>query len=323
MWRRFGAQFIDQYVLYNNLSLFGQPIYRSRRYPLFYGRVYMTAFLPWSPILVARLIDLLQRRTRIRELSFGEFVLTAWVLIVIGFFSLSWFKLDTYIFPAAPAVCLLAAHAWQRARDDASERSWVRASLVVIPIALAAGGIGVWIFLFKLNLPIPTYAAILPLSLVVGGAAMSVQALRSGWRPPALGLALIIPLICAYATVVAAGFPVIDQTRPTPEIARWLTKVAPGSTAPLALYKLSRWQASLRFYSGRQVTTIETPEDLQLFLTEHPSASVVLSERERDHLRDTGIALTIVYRRNAVLGTEGRGLRRQRWGRVVVANPAF
>ncbi len=41
--------------------------------------------------------------------SFGEFALCAWVITVIGFFSLSWFKLDTYIFPAAPAICLLAA----------------------------------------------------------------------------------------------------------------------------------------------------------------------------------------------------------------------
>jgi 4-amino-4-deoxy-L-arabinose transferase-like glycosyltransferase len=323
MWRRFGAQFIDQYILYNNLSLFGQPLYRTRRYPLFYGRVYMTAFLPWSPILLARLIDLARNRTRIRELSFGEFVLTAWVVTVIGFFSLSWFKLDTYIFPAAPAVCLLAAHAWQRARDDGPERSWVRASLFVIPMTLAAGGIGIWIFLFRLNLPIPTYAVILPLSLIAGGLALSVQVLRSGWRPPALGLALIVPLLFAYGTVVAAGFPVIDQTRPTPQIARWLTEVAPGANAPLALYKLSRWEASLRFYSGRVVAKIETPEDLRLFLEDHPFASVVLTERDRERLAELGIELKIVYRRNAVLGTEGRGLRRQRWGGVVVANPIF
>ena len=64
---------------------------------------------------------MIRSRTRIRELAFGEFVLTAWVLTVVGFFSLSWFKLDTYIFPAAPAVCLLAANAWQRARDDPAQ----------------------------------------------------------------------------------------------------------------------------------------------------------------------------------------------------------
>ena len=254
MWYKFGPQFIDQYVLYNNISLFGRPLYRTSRYPLFYGRVFITAFLPWSPILLARIADIVRTRTRIRDLEFGEFVLGAWVITVIGFFSLSWFKLDTYIFPSAPAVCLLAANAWQRARANESERSWVRGSLVLIPILLALGGVGVWIFLFRLNLPIPTYAVILPLSLIAGGTALTVQMARSRWRPPAVGLALIVPLICVYGTIVAAGFPVIDQTRPTPQIARWLTDTSPGSTEPLALYRLERWKASLRFHRRSPAT---------------------------------------------------------------------
>ena len=311
MWYRFGPRFVDQYVLYNNLSLFGRPLYRANRYPFFYGRVFLTGFLPWSPILLARIVDIVRSRTPIRSLHFGEFALCAWVVTVIGFFSLSWFKLDTYIFPAAPAMCLLAAHAWQQAAEGGPETSCVRGSLL--------GGIGVWIFLFRLNLPIPSYAVILPLSLIVGGTALSVQLVRSGWKPPAFGLALIVPLICAYATVVAAGFPVIDQARPTPEIARWLTHSEPRSKEPLALYRLERWKASLRFYSGRTVVTVENPEDLQRFLDAHPEASVVLSERESYNLAIAGVPLVTTYKRSAVLGTEGRGLRRQRWGSVLVA----
>jgi 4-amino-4-deoxy-L-arabinose transferase-like glycosyltransferase len=319
MWYRFGPQFIDQYVLYNNLSLFGQPLYRSNRYPLFYGRVFMTAFLPWSPILLARLIDIVRSRTSIREIPFGEFVLGAWVLTVLGFFSLSWFKLDSYIFPAAPAVCLLAAHAWQQSRDSGPERSCVRGSLILISTVLALGGVGVWVFLFRLNLPIPSYAVILPVALISGGTALTVQLLRARWRPPAFGLALIVPLVCAYATVVAAGFPVIDQTRPTPEIARWLTRTEPDSKDPVALYRLERWKASLRFYSGRPVVTVETLDELRRFLDLHPEARVVLTELEMYRLAEAGIPLTVTYRRSAVVGTEGRGLRRQRWGAVLVA----
>ena len=43
MWHASATRFIDQYVLYNNLSLFGRPLYRTSRYPLFYGRVFLTA----------------------------------------------------------------------------------------------------------------------------------------------------------------------------------------------------------------------------------------------------------------------------------------
>ena len=151
---------------------------------------------------------------------------------------------------------------------------------------------------------------------------MTVQIARSGWRPPVFGLALIAPLVCAYGTIVAAGFPVIDQTRPTPSIARWMTQTSPGSTEPIALYRLSRWKASLRFYSGRKVATVENVEELQRFLGEHPAASVVLVERDSRRLAEAGIVLTTVYKREAVLGTEGRGLRRQQWGPVVVATLA-
>jgi len=319
MWQRFGDRFIDQYVLYNNLSLFGRPLYRTSRYPLFYGRVFLTAFLPWSPIVLARLVDIVRSRTAIRSLSLGEFVLTAWTLTIIGFFSLSWFKLDTYIFPAAPAVCLLAANAWRRCSDDPQGNPTVRALLVALPIALAAAGVGVWIFLFRLNLPIPSYAIVLPVSLIAGGLALTFQTARAGWRPPAFGLWLIVPLVCAYGTVVAAGLPVIDQTRPTPQIARWMTQTAPDSTAPIALYKLERWKSSLRFYSGHVVTTVENPEDLTRFLDSHPDAWIVLTEREASRLAERGLTLTTLFERNAVLGTEGRGLRRQRWGNVLVA----
>jgi 4-amino-4-deoxy-L-arabinose transferase-like glycosyltransferase len=319
MWYRFGPRFIEQYVFYNNLSLFGSPLYRRSRYPFFYGRVFLTGFLPWSPILLARIVDIVRSRAPIRDLHFGEFMLYAWVVTVIGFFSLSWFKLDTYIFPAAPAMCLLSAQAWQRAKDSPSNESWVRGSLLLICGVLVLGGIGVWIFLFQLNLPIPSYAVIFPMSLIIGGTALGVQLLRSGWRPPAFGLVLVAPLICAYGTVAAAGFPVIDQTRPTPEIARWLTHAEPESKEPLALYQLERWKASLRFYSGRPVFTIENPDDLRSFLDVHPAASVVLSERDASKLAAAGVPLTPTYKRSAVLGTEGRGLRRQRWGSVLVA----
>jgi hypothetical protein len=112
---------------------------------------------------------------------------------------------------------------------------------------------------------------------------------------------------------------VIDQARPTPEIARWLTHSEPRSKEPLALYRLERWKASLRFYSGRTVVTVENPEDLKRFLDAHPEGSVVLSERESRKLAIAGVPLVTTYKRSAVLGTEGRGLRRQRWGSVLVA----
>ena len=112
-------------------------------------------------------------------------------------------------------MCLLAANAWRRSSDDPRGNPTVRAVLVALPIALAVAGVGVWIFLFRLNLPIPNYAVLLPLSLIAGGVASTLQTARAGWRPPAFGLWLIVPLVCAYGTVAAAGRGTSCPTRGT------------------------------------------------------------------------------------------------------------
>ncbi len=319
MWHRFGDAFVDQYVFYNNLSLFGSPLYRSRRYPFFYVRVFLTAFLPWSPILLARAVDLVRSRTPLRGLAVGEVVLGAWVITVVGFFSASWFKLDTYIYPAAPAVCLLASHAWEQARSSEAGHSWVRRSLVLIPLLIAAAAAVLWIVMFRLNLPLPGSAILLPLSLMAGGVLFATQVLRAGWRPPAFGLTFIVPLVCAYATVTGIGLPVIAQIRPTPQIGRWFAReIRPEE--PIVIYKLSRWKASLRYYSGQRVVPIETEPELVDYLREHPEAYIVMPGREAALLTRAGLPLRIALGRRAVMGTVGHGLRRQRWGAVVVAS---
>jgi 4-amino-4-deoxy-L-arabinose transferase-like glycosyltransferase len=326
MWYRFGQTFVDLYILTNNLSLFGQPLYRRHRYPFFYGRVLLTAFLPWSLLLIGRAVDLVRQRTRPRDITAGEFLLWSWFLAVVIFFSLSWFKLDTYIFPAAPAMCLLASHGWERARERGQGDAWhaglgVRVGFGAVAVTFIAAGVMIGLFLFRLGLPVPRTAVLLPIMLIVGGTAFMFRLWRGGWRPPSLGPALIASLICAYGTVVALGFPILQRTRPTMDIARWVVSAtAPGE--PLAVYRLGRWQASLRFYAGRPVTVLNDADDLQRFFDQHHAAQVVVTQRDFDLLQIAGLPLQIVYKRQAVVGTEGQGFRRQRWGGVLVVTRA-
>ena len=44
-------------------------------------------------------------------------LLWAWTAVIVAFFTLSTFKLDHYVFPAAPALCLLCARAWGDVRE--------------------------------------------------------------------------------------------------------------------------------------------------------------------------------------------------------------
>jgi 4-amino-4-deoxy-L-arabinose transferase-like glycosyltransferase len=103
-------QFVREYLLAGNLWYFTRPAVFSTRTSdgWFYVRTYLGAGFPWRLLACAAGIDALWSR---RSLSVAEQSLWLWVVVVIGFFSLAGFKLDTYIFPAIPATGLIAAFA--------------------------------------------------------------------------------------------------------------------------------------------------------------------------------------------------------------------
>src|SRR5437868_7012530 len=140
MYLHFGADFVAGYLLAGNLFYFTQPaIFSSRGIShTFYARAFIGAFFPWSVVAVGRGLDALRRGTRAGGL---DATLWIWVAVVVGFFSLARFKLDHYIFPAAPACCILAARAWAEAtRDDEGRLRFTRASVLLVGAAMIVGG---------------------------------------------------------------------------------------------------------------------------------------------------------------------------------------
>jgi len=91
-----------------------------------------------------RLVDDLRRVARKERLDNVEVLLWAWLVVVIGFFSLSAFKLDHYVFPAAPAACLLCARALSSLGGGprTAEQAWSRIGLLLVGPVLAAIGVG-------------------------------------------------------------------------------------------------------------------------------------------------------------------------------------
>ena len=56
------------------------------------------------------------------------------------------------------------------------------------------------------------------------------------------------------------------------------------------------------------------------FVTAHVPAYVVMRRKDLERFQAAGAPLHEVMRRRAVMGTSGHGLRRQRWGYLVVAS---
>ncbi|HTM23579.1 MAG TPA: glycosyltransferase family 39 protein [Vicinamibacterales bacterium] len=318
---KFGRVFLEGYALAGNLWYFTQPPVFSRRAisHTYYARAFVGAFFPWSGLVIGRGIDVLRRRAPAPAWSVDEKLLWLWALTVFGFFSIARFKLDHYVFPAAPACCLIAAHAWHEAACGVRGTAATRISVLAIAGLLIVGGSFGSVYLFDLGLELPGIAIALPLALLSGGIALMAASARRDWRVPRTALMPVLALLAAYLVTVGVGYPVLEYTRPTALVGRRLHWLAPAD-APVALYSLERWRASLRYYLGRPIVSIDTREDLTAFLARERPAFVVLRRHEYLALRAAGFPLHELIRRPAVVGTTGTGLRRQRWGYIVVAS---
>jgi 4-amino-4-deoxy-L-arabinose transferase-like glycosyltransferase len=317
---RFGSAFVQKYLLAGNLWYFTQPEMFSRRAisHTFYARVFASAFFPWSAVVLGRAVDAIrQARAGIRA-SADEKLLWLWTLVVIGFFSAARFKLDHYIFPAAPTCCLLAAYAWHRAVQEPDTTRWTRWSILIVAGILIVGGSFSSVYLFKLGLDLPPVAVLLPISLAVGGIVLMTQSALCAWQTPRNATALAVTLLAAFLVVTSVGYPVLEQTRPTALIARRLRHLT-GGNSPTGLYRLERWRASLRYYLDRPIEPLENPEEVRRFISQPDPVYIVLLRREFDALSREGVPIHLVMQQRAVVGTSGTGLRRQRWGFLVVA----
>ncbi len=315
---RFGSDFVQGYLLAGNLFYFTQPVEFSSRVisHTFYARAFAGAFFPWSVIVMGRGIDGVRRR--VRSLDTTEALLWTWVFVVIGFFSLARFKLDHYIFPAAPACCLIAAKAWRDAAADETA-SWTATRIAVLAIAalLVAGGSFASVYLWKLDLQLPAVAIVLPLALVAGGSTVLFQSARLHWRVPRSATPLVTMLLVSYATVVVVGFPAMEQMRPTARVAEQLRYETAGD-APIALYRLERWRGSLRYYLKRPIQRLETAEEARAFFSQPRTVYAIMLRRDYLALREQQVPVHPMIAHRAVVGTTGHGLRKQHWGYLVV-----
>src|SRR5438105_5298340 len=163
MYVRFGQAFIAGYVLDENVRLFVASRFANQPGFWFYFQILATGLLPWTGLLVGRLIDDLRCVWRGERVDHVETMLWAWTLAIVGFFTASTFKLDHYVFPAAPALCVLCARAFVdcRAQGQGIQCRGARVGLLLVGPVLVAAGLGRGYFLIA-ELDLPRFAIGVP-----------------------------------------------------------------------------------------------------------------------------------------------------------------
>src|SRR5262245_28973384 len=230
MWWRFGDRLVDGYFVQENLWLYVGRRFASTTSHLFYLRVAVVGLLPWTPLLLGRVVDIVRRS----PCPASERLLWAGSIGVVGFFSFSRFRFDHYIYPAAPALCLLAAREWTRLRGVSSISRHLGSAIgaALVPIMMVAAGLALGILILRVPLDLDPIVSLAPLAFIASGAFLCAQLWRSGLRPPFPGL-LAIAILIAYALVLVVALPVFEEAKPVKHLAREIAAraVEPNSVA--------------------------------------------------------------------------------------------
>jgi 4-amino-4-deoxy-L-arabinose transferase-like glycosyltransferase len=314
---RFRDAFIAGYLFDENIHLFATDRFRptASNSVWFYFRVLGAGLLPWTALLIGRACDDLRAAVR-RDGSLDavDVLLWSWTCAVVGFFTVSRFKLDHYVFPVAPALCLTCARAWvalrQQPRDPriAGARIGLR---LIGPLMLAAAIAGGYMIVARTELP--PAAWLVPATMGLAGAAVIAGSSLRGGRPPRVPWIVLGAMTIIYGGLVFWALPALEQQKVVPDVARWVAKRATGNDR-VASYRLNRWSASFRFYVGRHVSIIEIEEKdrAQALLTGPEPFYCAMIGSAYDEFVAQGLPLRVVYERDGMWATSGRAL----WGPV-------
>lgn len=314
MYRRFGADFLNGHFLDENIRLFATRRFGNQPRPWFYFQILAAGLLPWTGLLVGRLIDNVVAVIRRERVDTLETLLWAWSAAVVGFFSASHFRLDHYVFPAAPALCLLCARAWNDLQADPSAKRFAaaRVGLQLVGPLLVAMGVGCGYFVIA-RLDLPRVAFVVPVLITLCGAVLTGQvnvAMRTGGRPPQAPWFGLIAMTGTYAGVILFVMPALEERKVVPDVAQWVAARAQDSR--VATYRLNRWNPAFRFYVDRHTEMLETPGEAEMFFAAADPFYCVMLRPAYEEFVAQGHPLRVLYERDGMWATSGRALWRRR-----------
>jgi 4-amino-4-deoxy-L-arabinose transferase-like glycosyltransferase len=307
LYSRHGWTYILSFIFGENFARYAEGYgVESERGPFFYVPVLFSDAFPWSVFLFgAAAAFLAERRSgvptapasaaRIRSL------LWLWILVIVGFFSLSAAKQDLYIFPVVPAVAALGGITIARGLNRAGPAGAaargtlaVRAGAGVAGFILAAAGAGV-LYLFQSTQKVYALhgADLVGWAGIAGGsAAMAWAVLR---RPAAALFALIASFVLIDWLFVLRVLPSFEVYKPVPGFARVLER---RLTRDDVVATYDEAMPSLVYYLRRHVDQLFQEEEIVSRMRSGRTVYAAMSASNYGRLRDAfGVPTCVIDRR--------------------------
>jgi 4-amino-4-deoxy-L-arabinose transferase-like glycosyltransferase len=285
-----GWAHIATFILQDNLSRYTQPVWGPQRGFFFFVPALIGDFFPWSLFMIplvwlgaVRLWAFFRNRST-SPVSSTSMIMALWILVIIGFFSISRSKEDLYILPVYPASAALVGGLVARFldRDRAGFSGLMRATTLVLALSLVVAG-SVILFLFGKQTAgayeIAGAKLVGPIA-IVGGliAAIAVRARR----PQLAVLATVVSVALCNWLFVLQTLPDFERFKPV----RPLCEVIAAQASPDALvgYYRSAYP-SMTFYLRRPIFEYYHEDEIESALSSGKEIYCLMTETEYDALK--------------------------------------
>ena len=269
---------IVSFVLGENVARYVEGVGVGAERPLWwYVPVVFSDSFPWSFFLIPAAVSWFRQRQTAGTAAVSRIqsLLWIWILVIVGFFSLSAGKQDLYIFPIVPAIVALAGIVIARALEPAAPTGTpgIRGVGIVLGAVLTIMGAGFFaLFHSRYAVYVLSGSAIVGAIGVVGGMIVMVLALRSRGR--AALVAVAVALIAVNWLFVLRVLPSFEAYKPAPGLAAILRQqAAPDDVVvtynvalPSLVYYLRR-HIDVFYDHGPVLDLLQTGRPLYLMLT--------------------------------------------------------
>jgi 4-amino-4-deoxy-L-arabinose transferase-like glycosyltransferase len=276
---RRSPDFFRTFIIEHNFKRYFTPEFQHLQPFWFYGPVLLTAFLPWTALLLWSAVEGAVHLWRTHCANDSTWFLICWSGFCLAFFSVSQSKLPGYVLPAVPAIALLiAGDTADRLRQKRPEIRWLSlsVSLTLVALGVAVALLGEKILFVTDIHPAPTVIKFCALMVLAGIALGILAVLRRSRLALVLG-AIVLPVFMTLGTADLWDLDAGVSARPTAvEATRYLpAPLLQGATT----YKLQRGlKFALNFYFRRELAEWSPPPGQRSIIFTSSSGSQELKQ---------------------------------------------